>query len=198
MDQVRTIRLYGKLGNKFGRVHYFAVKNTAEAIRALCVMIPGFQQELMTSSQRGVAYSVFLGKENIGDTDLQKPTGNEVIRIAPILQGAKSGGLFQTILGAALVIGAGFFTGGTAFAALGAGGVGGFVASVGASMFLGGVIQLISPQQTTQSSSTNNGASYNFSGAVNTTTQGNPVPVLYGRMIVGSAVISAGIYSQDQ
>ena len=198
MDQVRTIRLYGKLGAKFGRVHQFAVKNTAEAIRALCAMIPGFQQELMNSSQRGVAYSVFIGKENIGEGDLQKPTGSEAIRIAPILQGAKSGGWFQVILGAALVIGAGFLTGGTAFAALGAGGVGGFVASVGASMFLGGVIQLLSPQQTTQSSGANNGASYNFSGAVNTTTQGNPVPVLYGRMIVGSAVISAGIYSQDQ
>jgi predicted phage tail protein len=74
----------------------------------------------------------------------------KAIRIAPVLQGAKSGGWFQVILGAALVIGAGFLTGGTAFAALGAGGVGGFVASVGASMFLG-VIQLLSPQQTTQS-----------------------------------------------
>jgi predicted phage tail protein len=28
---------------------------------------------------------------------------------------------------------------------------------------------------------------------VNTTAQGHPVPVGYGRMIVGSAVISAGI-----
>lgn len=198
MEQLKTIRLYGKLGAKFGRVHQFAVANVSEAIRALCVMVPGFQQELMTSRQRGIAYSVFIGKENIGEGDLQKPTGKDSIRIAPILQGAKSGGWLQVILGAALVIGAGLITGGGAFAALGAGGIGGFVAGVGASMFLGGVLQLISPQQTTQSSGANNGASYNFNGAVNTTTQGNPVPVLYGRMIVGSSVISAGIYSQDQ
>ena len=43
-----------------------------------------------------------------------------------------------------------------------------------------------------------NGASYNFNGPVNTTAQGNPVPLLYGEMFVGSATISAGIYSEDQ
>ncbi|HCW20974.1 MAG TPA: phage tail protein, partial [Achromobacter sp.] len=46
--------------------------------------------------------------------------------------------------------------------------------------------------------SPDNGASYNFNGPVNTSAQGIPVPVLYGRMIVGSAVISAGIYAEDQ
>ncbi len=35
--------------------------------------------------------------------------------------------------------------------------------------------------------------SYVFNGAVNVTTQGGPVPVGYGRMIVGSVVASMGI-----
>jgi predicted phage tail protein len=66
-------------------------------------------------------------------------------------------------------------------------------------MTIGGVIQMLSPQQMPKSGeSANNGASYNFTGPVNTTAQGNPVPVLYGRMIVGSAVISAGIVAEDQ
>jgi predicted phage tail protein len=43
-----------------------------------------------------------------------------------------------------------------------------------------------------------NKASYNFNGPINTTAQGNPVPLGYGRKIVGSAVVSAGIYSEDQ
>jgi predicted phage tail protein len=65
---------------------------------------------------------------------------------------------------------------------------------------LGGVAQMLSPQQKGLSSkdSPDNGASYNFNGPVNTQAQGNPVPLLYGRMIVGSAVISAGIYAEDQ
>jgi predicted phage tail protein len=71
---------------------------------------------------------------------------------------------------------------------------------MGVSMAMGGVVQLLSPQQRGLSTrdSPDNGASYSFNGPVNTSAQGNPVPVLYGRMIVGSAVISAGIYAEDQ
>ena len=67
-------------------------------------------------------------------------------------------------------------------------------------MTLGGVVQLLTPQQRALSvkDGPNNGASYNFNGPINTTAQGNPVPVLYGELIVGSATISAGIYAEDQ
>lgn len=42
-----------------------------------------------------------------------------------------------------------------------------------------------------------NQPSYVFNGAVNTESQGHPVPLCYGRMRVGSAVISAGIEADD-
>lgn len=186
MDTLRTIRLYGKLGATYGRVHRLAVASTAEAVRALSVMIPGFERELMTSRDRGVRYACFLGKANIGADQLHMSAGAEDIRIAPITSGAK-GGLFQTIIGAALIV-AGVVTGIQP------------LVNIGISLVIGGVIQMLSPQQAGVSAkdSPANGASYNFNGPVNTTAQGNPVPVLYGRMIVGSAVISAGILSQDQ
>jgi predicted phage tail protein len=67
--------------------------------------------------------------------------------------------------------------------------------SVGTSMILGGVAQMIAPTAKAQDPSERpeNQPSYVFNGAVNTTAQGHPVPVGYGRLIVGSAVISAGI-----
>lgn len=72
-------------------------------------------------------------------------------------------------------------------------------ATMGLSMMLSGVAQMLSPQQRLLSAKDrpDNGASYNFNGPVNTTAQGNPVPLLYGEMFVGSATISAGIYSED-
>ncbi|MNS78223.1 Bacteriophage lambda tail assembly protein I [compost metagenome] len=72
--------------------------------------------------------------------------------------------------------------------------------SMGIAMAMGGVVQMLSPQQKGLSAadSPENGASYNFNGPVNTSAQGNPVPLLYGRMIVGSSVISAGIFAEDQ
>ncbi|AMP15481.1 hypothetical protein CPter291_3244 [Collimonas pratensis] len=37
-----------------------------------------------------------------------------------------------------------------------------------------------------------------MNGAVNTQAQGNPEPLLYGEAIVGSVVVSGGIYAEDQ
>jgi predicted phage tail protein len=65
-------------------------------------------------------------------------------------------------------------------------------------MIIGGVIQLLTPVPKGSAANTAaNAPSYVFNGAVNTQAQGNPVPLLYGRMIVGSAVISAGISAED-
>ncbi|EJO28179.1 tail assembly protein [Achromobacter marplatensis] len=201
-EKLREVRLYGWLGTQFGRVHRLAVRNAAEAVRALCVVLPGFEKALTDSEVRGVRYACFLGKRNLGAEEFGLPCGDDDIRIAPIPAGAKNGGLFQTILGAALIASAFVLpqtglilalskTGAIAAPAL---------LGMGISMAMGGVVQLLSPQQRGLSTrdSPDNGASYSFNGPVNTSAQGNPVPVLYGRMIVGSAVISAGIFAEDQ
>ena len=205
MTPLKTVRLYGKLGTRFGRVHRLAVASAAEAVRALCAIRPGFEKELMTSRDRGIDYAVFLGKRNIAEEEMLHPAGREEIRIAPVLQGSGRGGLFQTILGAAMMVFAMWAAGGFSSLAslsstLATEGWIGATALMGMSMMLGGVMQLLSPQMKGLSArdSVENGASYNFNGAVNTTAQGNPVPLGYGRMIVGSAVISAGIYAMDQ
>lgn len=203
MTPLKIIRLYGKLGTKFGRVHRLAVNSTAEAVRALCTIKPGFERELMTSRDRGIQYAVFLGKRNIGEEEMFHPVGADDIRIAPIVQGAGRGGIFQTILGAAMMVFAMWATKGFSGLATMANtvkGSWGIMALMGVSMMMGGVMQMLSPQQKglgTQDK-VENGSSYAFNGAVNTTAQGNPVPLGYGRMIVGSAVVSAGIYAMDQ
>lgn len=187
MIPLKTIRLYGKLGARFGRIHRLAVKSAAEAVRALCILRPGFEKELMTSRDRGIDYAVFLGKKNIKKDEMTHPAGDDDIRIAPMLQGSGRGGIFQTILGAAMIVI------GTLFEQP-------WLMNMGVAMMAGGVMQLISPQMQGLGArdSTENKASYNFNGAVNTTAQGNPVPLGYGRMIIGSAVVSAGIYAMDQ
>ena len=202
-EKLRTIRLYGYLGKMFGRVHQLAVSSTAEAIRALCVTCPGFEKELMTSKDRGIGYACFIGKKNITEDHLGHPVGDSDIRIAPIVQGSKSGGLFSIIIGAALLITAPMLVNPATMAMLGEGGammLGAGVASAGKMLMLSGVVQALSPQQKGLSTrdGPDNGASYNFNGPVNTTAQGNCVPLLYGELIVGSATISAGIFSEDQ
>ncbi|WP_186042166.1 tail assembly protein [Burkholderia gladioli] len=195
-DQLRTIRLYGVLGARFGRVHRLAVGSALEATRALCVVLPGFKSFLARSREQGLTFAVFVGRDNLARDDLDSPVSGEEIRIAPVIAGAKRGGLFQTILGAALIAASFFIPGGGAFgiSALSSGAVFG----MGAALALGGVMQMISPQTGGLASTVDNGTSYYFNGPVNSAAQGEPVPIVYGRMIVGSKRISSGIFAQDQ
>ncbi|WP_153135183.1 tail assembly protein [Paraburkholderia agricolaris] len=188
-ETLRTVRLYGVAGNRFGRTHRLAVSSTREAIRALCVVVPGFEKFLMNAKDNGLTFAVFMGRKNLDEKGLEYPVGADEIRIAPVLVGSKSAGLFQTILGAALVV-VGVVT--SEFG-------GGALIGLGASLALGGVMQMLSPQTAgLAGTGPDNGTSYYFNGPVNSSAQGEPVPLVYGRMRVGSKVISAGIYAQDQ
>ncbi|HFK5807495.1 TPA: tail assembly protein [Enterobacter bugandensis] len=191
---MRTIRLYGILGSTFGREFKLSVASPKEAIRALCVIVPGFERFLNTSKQRGLTYAVFSGKRNLNDDELSMNQSTADIRIAPVILGSKRGGVFQTILGVALV------AVGAVASYFGGGAVGVPLMQFGAAMALGGVVQMLSPQTTGLASkqSADNKASYAFGGVTNTTAQGNPVPLLYGRRRIGGAIISAGIYVEDQ
>ncbi len=189
---LKTIRLYGVLGATFGRVHRLAVDTRQEAIKALGVIIPGFEKFLLTSKSRGLAYAIFDGKRNLAHDELDFIVADD-IRIAPVIIGSKQAGLFQTILGAVLIA-VGYFTFGTT-STIGVGMMMG-----GASMALGGVMQMLTPVQggISMRQSPDNKPSYAFGGPVNSIAQGNPVPILYGRRRVGGAIISAGIYAEDQ
>lgn len=191
------IELGGALGKTFGRSHDRLIRTTAEAINALSKTICGFEQYLNTSKNRGLTYAVFKGKRNIGKDDLCFPVTGEVIRIIPVVIGSKKAGLLQTVLGAVLVVvgvAVGYLSGGTLSA------VGYGAAKLGAAMMLGGVVQMLSPQPAGLASKQDaeNRASYAFGGVTNTAAQGNPVPLLYGRRRIGGAIISAGIYVEDQ
>ena len=196
-QQMRNVVLGGSLGKMFGKKHRFAVKGPLEAIRALSVNFAGFEQFLNTSKRRGLVYAVFSGKKNLSLEQLSLNGSAEDIRIMPVVVGSKQAGVFQVILGAAMIAAA-FFTGGASIAAWGAVSTG--LAISGVSMALGGVIQMLSPQAGGLASKqdADNKASYAFGGVTNTTAQGNPVPLLYGKRRIGGAIISAGIYAEDQ
>ena len=197
VSEVKTIRLYGVLGTTFGRVHRLAVDSPQEAIKALCTVIPGLQKFILESKERGLTYAIFEGRRNLSKDDLPLAANGNDIRIAPVIIGSKKAGIFQTILGAVLVVVGAVMTymsGGVA-SPLAAG-----MMMSGASMMLGGVIQMLSPMQGGLASrqDPDNKPSYAFGGPVNTIAQGNPVPILYGKRRIGGAIISAGIYAEDQ
>ncbi|EKN4881411.1 tail assembly protein [Yersinia enterocolitica] len=190
-EVMTPIKLSGSLATRFGRNHQRLISHKKEAFRALSVTIPGFEEYLITAKKRGLTFAIFVGGKNVGKEELELASGGQEIRIVPVIIGSKKAGIFQTILGAVLVV-VGAVLWATPFGAP--------LVMSGASMMLGGVVQMLSPQVGGLASrqSPDNKPSYAFGGPVNSTAQGNPVGVLYGKRRIGGAVISAGIYAEDQ
>ena len=189
-EVMATIRMFGPLRKTFGKTHQRLIRTTHEAFRALAATLPGFEKYMNSSRARGLTYAIFVGKKNIGEDDLNFPNNGREIHIVPVIIGSKRAGLLQTILGAVLVV-VGAITYAYGGAALVAGGVG---------MMAGGIVQMLSPQASGLASKqdADNKPSYAFGSPVNTTAQGLPVPLCYGKRRIGGAIISAGIYVEDQ
>ncbi|EPK1414174.1 tail assembly protein [Pseudomonas aeruginosa] len=188
-----TIRLYGVLGKRFGRMHGRLLESgtVREAMSALKHTMEGFETFMREAESKGLTFAVFRGRNLSGEQlDMR---GREDIRIVPLVIGSKQSGLFQTVLGAALIAVGVFATSLTL-------GTSTFLISAGASMMLGGVMQMLSPQPKGLKGreAPENAPSYAFGGPVNTIAQGHPVGVLYGKRRIGGAVISAGIYAEDR
>lgn len=192
---LRTIKLGGVLGKRFGRQYRLDIHGVRDAMSALCNLRPGFEQFMRSAEERGLVFAVFVDRRNLSEDQLDTQAGRAGdIRIMPIIQGSKQAGVFQTLLGVALIV-AGVFTGGLSSA------VGMALIAGGAGVALGGVVQMLSPTTSTSAADRNedgNNPSYGFGSAVTTIAQGNPYPLLYGEREIGGAVESGGIYTQDQ
>ncbi|MCE9886804.1 tail assembly protein [Obesumbacterium proteus] len=198
---LRTLRFHGPLIAEFGRDFKYRAHSATKMISAAKNLLPNFEHYMLSAHKRGLTFAVFVGKRNIKEDELELTKGTDDIHLVPVIIGSKRAGFFQTILGVALIGAATFFSGGTLAGAFASTGVwGGALALTGASMALGGVVQMLSPQQAgiRMRQDPDNKPSYAFGGPVNSTAQGNPVAIGYGEREIGGAVISAGIYTEDQ
>ena len=215
---LKTIKLYGILGQKFGREFKLDVANTREAMRALSVQIAGFEHFMLHAHEQGLRFAVFLkiknssnkrGKkrpaiydhetkrlitgDNIGEEQLDMNTEADTIHIVPCVMGAGgNNGILQLVLGAILI--AASFIPGIGQAAQVA------LIGAGAGMAMGGVASMLMPKidNTQDQNQDGNRANKGFGGAVTTVAQGNPVPILYGQREIGGFIVSAGQYPEDQ
>jgi predicted phage tail protein len=197
---LRTVKLSGALGKKFGREWRFDIRTPAEAFRALAANNKGFVAHLAQAAQKGLSYRVFVDNRPIGEDTFLSPTGAETIRISPVVRGQKSGAVAGILMIAAAValtvctMGAGgalVIAGATVMSAS-------TVSAVTVGLVMGGISALLLGNRApTLRNAANQQPSYSFSGAVNTTAQGSPVPLCYGKMVVGSQVISAGLEAGD-
>lgn len=189
--RMTTIKLHGQL-RQFGKSYDLLVRTPAEAVKALCVQIPGFERFISNAKSRGLVFAVFRGKKNIGEGELNYQGQGDII-ISPVICGSKRAGSLQTIIGAVLIVA------GAVLSAFGGGAVGVPMMKMGAVLAVGGVVQMLSPQAggLSTSAAPENTPGYAFGSAKNTTASGNPVPLCIGHRRWGGAIISAAIYAED-
>lgn len=185
---LREVRLYGALGRQFGRLFRLAVATPAEAVQALRAVLPGFERAFVGSDGRA-SYHVFVGRgplrRDIGKEEAEAPLGEaDPIRFVPVVQGAKRQGVWQTIAGVVLIV-AGFANNGNPE-----------LIRLGVALLLGGVVGLLSPQRRKEQEREKT-PSYAFDGPINNTEQGGPVPLVFGRVICGSTVVSQGLSTEQ-
>jgi len=206
---LRKVRLYGQLAEFVGRKVIEAdLSSAAEAVRMLIANFPQLDRHMADQN-----YRVLVGDGALTLDDLHNPVGQEEIKIVPVIVGAggNTAGVLSIIAGVAL-IGVAIASAGAGFA-LGLQGIG-FISTAGAGtlsaaalagnigigLVLYGTASLISPTpaipqgpDTVQDPR----KSFSFSGVQNTSRGGTPVPIVYGKTLTGSVVISAGIDTEQ-
>jgi predicted phage tail protein len=207
-----NVYLYGELRNKFGEEFKFNISSPKEAFLAINSNRKGFLDEVKKLAMQGIHYRIIVDDQviqNPKEIEIQKAP--KEIHVVPIVWGAgKNGaliavGLALTIAtaGAAGFLGAGvsggLFAGVGSTTVMGAAGAGSFSAlgtalfSIGVGIALQGVMGLLFPtpkpdfNQEVQAG----GKSYLFGNKPSNTSQGQAVPVGYGRLKIGSSQISA-------
>ena len=207
----RNVYIEGEMGELFGKQHYMNVATTRDVFRLMQANHPTFRKYLLDCHEKGVGFAIeAAGEELDTDEELLLLLNEGDIIITPLPEG--SGGGFKKILLAAAIIAMAFALPmiGANPATLQLGGVGpgfgtvsalnsititagggGLIAAggfaqmalfgLGASLALAGLQETMAPDPSTDSDQEE---SYLFNGKAQNVIEGDPVPVLYGKLRV--------------
>jgi len=184
---LRKIKLYGELADCIGfKTLEAEVNNIAQTISFLIHNFPQAESHIAANE-----YTVFIDDWNVDEKELTHPAGQGTVKIIPVIAGAGGDNATRIILGAAL-IGAAIVAPAISIAGFS---LAGFAGNIGLALTIEGIAGLLTPEETIEESEQDPRRSFSFSGIQNTSrgAAGVAVPVIYGEVLTGSVVISAGI-----
>lgn len=199
------VKLLGELGRKFGRQYEFIANSPRDVISALSHQLEGFKQYLCEAHEKNIAFRL-VDEDPDGMSYENALMPCRQLIIAPVIAGGGSVG--KILLGIGLIalsfvsFGAGAWAGvlglpAGAFGTVGAGGIGAFAAAgstfafkLGGALLFSGIAELLAPSPGDGGQS----QSFLFDKAAETSVQGTPIPLLYGRYLATSpALISSSV-----
>ena len=195
------VTLHGILAKEFKKTFSLAIKRPKEVFDAISCTHSNFRNRVVELANQGVHFTLLVdGKKMTTIEELSIVSDNQQIDIVPLVCGAgKAGAIIAIIALGVLTAGAGFAFGLTT--GIGFGMTGATLVNIGVGIAMMGIQMALAPKPKMDRPSADvNSAkqSFLFSSKANTAEQGIPVPVGYGRLRVGSAVIQSTIKSYPQ
>lgn len=209
----RKIYLEGELGVKFGNEYTMTVNSFSEVFRCLECNFSDFRKYLISCDEKNIGFVCEVaGAPLKSETELLLEYREGDMVIAPLPMGSKSGGgkilaaiaimaavvfvphlaagglqgLSATISSAGLgsTMAAGFYASGT---------VGLIATSIAVNLAMTGIQQIMAPDPSVDN---DQDESYLFQGTGQTLIEGDPVPVLYGKLRVPGRPISLQVRNE--
>jgi len=181
--------LHGILAKEFRKNFSLAIKRPKEVFDAISCSHSNFRNRIAELANQGIHFALLVDGKKIAELqELNIQKESQEIHLVPLIIGAG---------GVALVGALGFSTAvgtGGAFAAAAINAVIVGVVSMGIQMALAPKPKMDRPESVVNSAK----QSFLFSSKANIAEQGIPVPVGYGRLRVGSAVIQSTVKSYPQ
>ena len=197
----RKVYLEGELGHKFGREFTMNVNSFAEAIQCLDGNFSDFKKYLIDCDEKGILFDCEIAGAPVQDErELLFVLNEGDIRITPVAAGSGRG-IGKLIAGIVLIYvtlqtgGAGLeylATAGEAGSALSAVGVV-LGTSIGVNLAMTGISEMLAPDPSTDN---DQDESYLFQGTGQTLVEGDPVPILYGKLRVPGRPISLQVRNE--
>lgn len=197
--------LHGILAKEFRKSFSLSIKRPKEVFDAISCAYSNFRNRLFELSNQGIHFALLIDGKKITHVDeLSIASREKQIDIVPIIGG--SGAVAIGVIGAAIAYGGttaalSTFLVGLGASAATAAAIGSAITYLGVGLMLMAVQMALAPKPKMERPESTVGSakeSFAFGSKANTSEQGIPVPVGYGRLRVGSAVVQASVKSYPQ
>lgn len=180
-----NVYIHGLLAKEFGRKFKFSLGRPKDAIAAIDANKKGFTNRIIELAKKGAHYSIVVDGIVANKFSLERGTPKD-IHIVPMISGSAG---VVTAIGVILYAAAIYAPEYAAILIA--------IGSIAISYGITNLMQKNNQSDVGSASATANALnkSFLFSNGENVTEQGNPLPIGYGRLRIGSAVIQSTIKS---
>lgn len=185
---MKTVIFHGAMAKKYGKRHQFAFANWFQLLGGLVSRFGVQIKEEIAAGKWHVTDGAAKQGNDLSEVDIQKNKAltKKTLHLIPAVEVSSS--VLRIVIGVVLIV-VGTFVPGMQW-----------LVPIGISLAIGGVVEMLTKQPTidTNRVQQDGNASSIYNSAKNVTTQGGPLPLVYGTVERASSVVISSNFSADE